>query len=207
MMYVRSNAHKRSCAVTPEYDCPEKMRLKLARIGQTGLPFFLAIHICGLARKTTITLPSAATVLFLTGINIAQLRQPQYIHTRHRQRLQDQALLRLLLFPGEQGSSCGVLENLSDTLVRLCGALEVLLGSDLLADILGLFWGYWLLGSLVELLNGLLVEAQILLAANKDDGQALAEVKNLGDPLLLHVVERVGGINSEANQNNVRVGV
>jgi hypothetical protein len=46
-----------------------------------------------------------------------------------------------------------------------------------------LFWGYWLLGSLVELLNGLLVEAQILLAANKDDGQALAEVKNLGDPL------------------------
>jgi hypothetical protein len=35
----------------------------------------------------------------------------------------------------------------------------------------------------VELLNGLLVEAQILLAANKDDGQALAEVKNLGNPL------------------------
>jgi hypothetical protein len=138
MMYVRSKAHKRSSAVTPEYDCPEKMRLELARIGQTRLPFFLAIHICGLSRKTTITLPSAATVLFLTGINIAQLRRPQYIHTRSRQRLQDQALLRLLLFPGEQGSSCGVLENLSDTLVRLCGALEVLLGADLLADILGL---------------------------------------------------------------------
>jgi hypothetical protein len=35
----------------------------------------------------------------------------------------------------------------------------------------------------VELLNGLLVEAQILLAANQDDGQTRAEVKNLGDPL------------------------
>ena len=46
-----------------------------------------------------------------------------------------------------------------------------------------LLWGYWLLGSLVELLNGLLVEAQILLAADQDDGQALAEVKDLGDPL------------------------
>jgi hypothetical protein len=77
-------------------------------------------------------------VLSLTGINIAQLRRPQYIHTRSRQRLQDQALLRLLLFPGEQSSSCGVLENLSDTLVRLCGAFEVLLGANLLADILGL---------------------------------------------------------------------
>jgi hypothetical protein len=40
-----------------------------------------------------------------------------------------------------------------------------------------------LLGSLVQLLNRLLVEAQILLAANEDDGQALAEVQNLGDPL------------------------
>jgi hypothetical protein len=46
-----------------------------------------------------------------------------------------------------------------------------------------LLWGYRLLRSLVELLNGLLVEAQVLLAADKDDGQALAEVKDLGDPL------------------------
>jgi hypothetical protein len=52
--------------------------------------------------------------------------------------LQDQALLRLLLLPGEQGSPRGVLENLSNTLVCLCGALEVLLGANLLADILGL---------------------------------------------------------------------
>jgi hypothetical protein len=60
------------------------------------------------------------------------------IHTRPWQRLQDQALLRLLLFPGEEGSPCGVLEYLPDTLVRLCGALKVLLGANLLTDILGL---------------------------------------------------------------------
>lgn len=39
-----------------------------------------------------------------------------------------------------------------------------------------LLGGHRLLGSLVELLDGLLVVAQILLAANQDDGQALAEV-------------------------------
>lgn len=47
-------------------------------------------------------------------------------------------------------------------------------------DLLG---GYRLLRSLVQLLNGLLVETQILLTSDKDDGQALAEVQNLGDPL------------------------
>ena len=35
----------------------------------------------------------------------------------------------------------------------------------------------------MQLLNSLLVEAQILLATNEDDGQALAEVQNLGNPL------------------------
>jgi len=35
----------------------------------------------------------------------------------------------------------------------------------------------------VELLNGLRVVAQILLATNQDDGETLAEVKNLGNPL------------------------
>jgi hypothetical protein len=78
-------------------------------------------------------------VLFLSGINMAVAAAPAYAHKiPTRQRLQDQALLRLLLFPGEQGSSCGVLEYLPDTLVRLRRALKVLLGADLLADVLGL---------------------------------------------------------------------
>jgi hypothetical protein len=91
-----------------------------------------------------------------------------------------------------------------------------------LTDLLG---GYRLLGSLVQLLDGLLVEAQILLAANQDDGQALAEVQDLGDPLgallaaaahraalwethlLLYVVERIGRVDGKADQDNVGVGV
>jgi hypothetical protein len=53
--------------------------------------------------------------------------------------LQDQALLLLAAtFPGEQGGARGVLEHLSDALVCLGGALEVLGCADLLADILGL---------------------------------------------------------------------
>jgi hypothetical protein len=95
--------------------------------------------------------------------------------------------------------------------------------SWILAHLLG---SYRLLGSLVQLLNGLLVEAQILLAADEDDGQALAEVQNLGDPLrgivsrsacadlgrgetylLLYVVERVGRVDGKANEDNVGVGV
>lgn len=40
-----------------------------------------------------------------------------------------------------------------------------------------------LLGGLGEFFNGLGVMTKIHLAANKDDGKALAEVKNLGNPL------------------------
>lgn len=49
-------------------------------------------------------------------------------------------------------------------------------------------WAYLLrsdrlLRGLVQLLDGLLVVAQILLAADEDNGEALAEMKDLGDPL------------------------
>jgi hypothetical protein len=75
----------------------------------------------------------------LARFNSARLRRlSTYIVAKTLVRLQDQALLRLLLFPGEQGGPRGVLEYLSDTLVRLGRALEVLLGADLLAHILGL---------------------------------------------------------------------
>lgn len=46
-----------------------------------------------------------------------------------------------------------------------------------------LFRGDGLLRCLVQLLNGLLVVSQILLAADEDDGQAGAEVQDLGNPL------------------------
>jgi hypothetical protein len=58
-----------------------------------------------------------------------------------------------------------------------------------------------------ELLDGLLVEAKVLLAADEDDGQARAKVVDLGDPLFLDVVEGVGRVDGEADEDDVRVGV
>lgn len=51
--------------------------------------------------------------------------------------LQDNALLLLLLL-GQESGTCGVFENLSDTLVGLCGTLKVFVGTDLLANFLTL---------------------------------------------------------------------
>jgi hypothetical protein len=53
--------------------------------------------------------------------------------------------------------------------------LTYLLGSDRL------------LTGLVQLFNGLLVVTEILLAANENDGKALAEMENFRDPLQEHV--------------------
>lgn len=87
-----------------------------------------------------------------------------------------------------------------------------------------------LLARLTELLLNLGVVSQILLATDEDDGETLAEVKNFRDPLLigestcqsaylayggsaittyllLDVVERIGRVDSEADQDNVRIGV
>jgi len=100
-----------------------------------------------------------------------------------------------------------VLEHLADTLVGLGGALEVSLGSNDLLDGVTLSLADRLLRSLGQLLDGLLVIPQILLAANKDDGKTVAEVKNLGNPLLLDVLEGVGRVDREANQDDVRVRV
>lgn len=76
----------------------------------------------------------------------------------------------------------------------------------------------------MQLLNGLLIVAKILLAADKHDGQALAEMQNLGNPLvkvsahagqfrvrvtylLLNVIQRIRRVYGETDEDNVRVGV
>merc|ERR1719487_2368175 len=91
--------------------------------------------------------------------------------------LQNHALL-LLLLPGEQGGTGGVLKHLAHALVGLGRTLEVLLGTDLLTNVLSLLRRNRLLRCLVQLLDSLLVESQVLLAAYQDDGQALAEVQH-----------------------------
>lgn len=122
--------------------------------------------------------------------------------------LQDAALLVLgAATARKQGSTSGVLENLVDTLVGFGRAFEVLVSTNLLADLLTLFGADGLLARLSQLVCDLLVVTEILLAANENNRKALAEVKDLGDPLLLDVVKGIGGVDGEANQNNVRIRV
>ena len=54
--------------------------------------------------------------------------------------LQDEALVSLLasLLGEKSGAGC-VLKDLANTLVGLCGTLEILVGTDLLPDLLSLF--------------------------------------------------------------------
>jgi len=47
-----------------------------------------------------------------------------------------------------------------------------------------------LLAGFVEFFNGLLVVTQILLAANEDDRETAAEMKNFGDPLYFGTCQR-----------------
>lgn len=150
---------------------------------------------------------------------------------------------------GQESCARSVLEHLPNTLVGLGGTLQVLVGTNLLADLLTLHPGVvsntsgtarlrvpsktyllrgdGLLAGLAELLNGLVVVSQILLATNQDDGKALAEVKNLRDPLfgtcqqeppylgpislvtdlLLNVVQRIGRVDSEADEDDMGVRV
>lgn len=103
-----------------------------------------------------------------------------------RYSLQNRALALLaapLAAARKQSGAGGVLKHLADTLVGLGRALEVLVGTNLLADVLTLLGRNGLLARLAQLLDGLGVVAEILLAANQDDGQTLAEVQNLRDPL------------------------
>jgi hypothetical protein len=111
---------------------------------------------------------------------------------------------------GQKGSTSGVFEHLTNTLVGLCRTFQVLVGTNLLAYLLTLLcvlvcvsrlaqcvvatrvcisgWSYLfrsdrLLAGLVKLLNRLLVVSQIFLTANKDDRKPAAEMQNFRDPL------------------------
>lgn len=120
--------------------------------------------------------------------------------------LQDNALLLLLLL-GQESRTRGVLKDLSDALVCLCRTLEILVGPNLLANLLTLFRGDGLLASLVQFFNSLLVVTEILFATDENDRQALAEVKDFRDPLLLDIVQRIWGVHSETDQDDVGVRI
>ena len=54
-----------------------------------------------------------------------------------------------------------------------------------------------------KLIDRLRVIPQVLLAADKDDGQAVAKVQDLRDPLLLNVIERIRAVYRKADQDDV----
>jgi len=101
----------------------------------------------------------------------------------------------------------GILENLSNTFARLGGTFKVVLRADLLCDGHALFRGYRSLARLSKLLNHTGVTSKVLFAANEDDRQASTEMHDLRNPLLLNVIKRVGRVNSEADEDDMRVRI
>lgn len=106
----------------------------------------------------------------------------------------------------ERCAGC-VFKDFADALAGLGGALEVSDGADLLCDGHALFGRDGALGGLAEFVDDLGVVSEVLFAADEDDGEVLAEVEHFGDPLFLHVVERVGRVDGEADEDDVRVRV
>jgi len=96
-----------------------------------------------------------------------------------------------------------VLEHLADTLARLGGALEVLLGADPLCDLCTLFWGNRPLGGPAKLFDYTRIATKVLLATDEDDRKTGAEMHDLGNPLLLYVVERVGGVDGKTDEDHM----
>ena len=101
----------------------------------------------------------------------------------------------------------GVLKHLTNALSGLGRAFKVSNGTNLLGNSHTLLSRDWALAGLAELVNNLGIVSKILLAANKDGGQVLAEVKNFRNPFLLNVVERVGRVDGEADEDDVRIRV
>jgi len=129
---------------------------------------------------------------------------PEIVNCRYSD---DDTLLLLGFRPAQECSAGSILEDFSNTLTSTGGAFEVVAGADLLSDSHTLFRGHRALVSLPELVDSLGVASQVLLAANKDDGQSRAEMHDLGNPLLLNIIQAVRTVNCEADENDVRIGI
>jgi len=101
--------------------------------------------------------------------------------------LEDQALVLLALALGECSARC-LLEHFPNGLATSGGALDVSVSVDLASNSLALLLSDGLLVDPSKLFDGLGVHSEILLAPNKNDGQARTEVKDFSNPLLLDVV-------------------
>jgi len=141
------------------------------------------------------------------------------IRTVHHHRVQRQVdptvrsqndaalLLPAALVPGKESSTGRILEHLSNALAGSSRALEVLFSADLLCHGHTLLRGHWPLVRLPQLIDHPRIASEILFAGDQDYRKARAEVHNLRDPLLLNVVQRVRGVNGEADQDDMGVGI
>jgi hypothetical protein len=127
--------------------------------------------------------------------------RPQQLVSLENQATLARLAASLALSGLQESSTSGSLEDFADTLVGAGRALEVLVGANLLADFLTLqFYINFLyihhgdgkaylvlrngaLGGLGKLINSLAVIAKILLTADEDNRETLAEVQNLRNPL------------------------
>jgi len=124
-------------------------------------------------------------------------------------RLQNEAVRLLLatLAPGKESGTSRILEHLPNTLAGSSRALEVLLSTNLLCHSHTLLRSHWPLVRLPQFIDHPRIASEILLAGDQDYRKAGAEMHNLRDPLLLYVVQRVGGVDGEADQDDMGVGV
>ena len=101
-------------------------------------------------------------------------------------------LLLLLLHRGVEDSADGLIKDLLETLLCERRALEVLVRVDLLGLCCALLVGDGAaLVLLAQLLDGVLVVAQIELRADQHDGHLCAVVGHLREPLCRHVLNCV----------------
>jgi len=113
----------------------------------------------------------------------------------------------LALASAEEGGARGILEDLTNTLTRLGGALKVVLGPNLLCHGHTLFGGDRSLARLSEFLDYTGITSEILLASNENNGKTSTEMHDLGNPLLLDVIKGIWGVESKADKDDVGVRV
>jgi len=127
-----------------------------------------------------------------------------------RRCLQEGAAARLLGSLGGGGvedSADGLLEDGLETSLVERRALNVLDGADGLAHVETLLEGDGGEALLGETGNGLRILTKIELGADQEEGRIGAVVLDLGVPLGLHVLERSGRDDGEANEEDIGLGV
>jgi len=117
------------------------------------------------------------------------------------------ALAATTLGLGQQGCAGSTLKDLTNTLASLGRALKVIPSLDMTSNLSTTFRGDGGLVDPPQFLDGALIVSQVLLAGNQENGETTAEVLDLGEPLLLNVLERVGRVDGEADENHMRVRV